>query len=202
MLRYQKRLLVFTFLPLCLLIILKGGITVAECKGKKVLMVVAKNGFRDEECNEPRQILENAVVSITVASSSVGTCTGMLGMRVKAEVAISDVKPSDYDAVIFVGGAGSSEFWNNGTAHSIAKQMFQDDKLVTAICIAPVTLANAGLLQNKKATVWSSEVNSIKQKGAVYTGASVECDGNIITGSGPTTAHEFGTKLLAELCKK
>ncbi len=167
--------------------------------GKKVVMIIAKNGFRDEELQEPKTVLEKAGVKVVLASSSPGTAVGMLGARVKVEKTINEVSPSDYDAVIFVGGPGASEYWDDSVAHSIAKTANEQGRLVCAICIAPVTLARAGLLSGKKATVFSSEANQLKEAGAVYTGDGVEVDGNIITADGPASAKEFGKAILEKL---
>lgn len=170
-----------------------------ESVEKKVVMIIAKNGFRDEELKEPKAVLEEGGVKVVLASSSTGTASGMLGARVKVEKTINEINPSDYDAVIFVGGRGASEYWQNPTAHSIAKKANEQGKLVCAICIAPVTLAKAGLLSGKRATVWSSEANQLKQAGAVYTGGGVEVDGNIITADGPGSAKAFGRTILEKL---
>jgi len=70
---------------------------------------------------------------------------------------------------------------------------------VAAICIAPVTLANAGLLKGRKATVFSSCAEQIKQKDAIYTGNPVEQDNGFITASGTEAAHSFGQALLQAL---
>ena len=43
-------------------------------------------------------------------------------------------------------------------------------------------------------------MENIKNEGAIYTGNSVEVDGKIVTGNGPTAAKEFGEK-IAELLK-
>lgn len=72
-------------------------------------------------------------------------------------------------------------------------------KIVGAICIAPVTLARAGLLKNKKVTTYSSTINDIKSAGAKYTGNDVERDGNIITASGPAAAQKFGEAIVKAL---
>jgi len=167
--------------------------------GKKVVMIIAKNGFRDEELQEPKTVLEKAGVKVVLASSSPGTAVGMLGARVKVEKTINEVNPSDYDAVIFVGGRGASEYFEDSTAHSIAKRANEQGKLVCAICIAPVTLARAGLLTGKRATVFSSEANELKRVGAVYTRGGVEVDSNIITADGPASAKEFGKAILTSL---
>jgi len=167
--------------------------------GKKVLMVIASNNFRDEELFEPKKLIEDAGGKVVVASSSLRTAKGMLGGTFKPEVLLKDVKAEDYDAVVFVGGAGASEYWTDPAAHSLAKSAAAKGKPVCAICIAPVTLANAGLLQGKKATVWSSEAAKIRAKGARYTGAAVEVDGNFITASGPDSSAQFGRAIVRAL---
>lgn len=166
---------------------------------KRVIMIVANRNFRDEEYKMPREILESQGIEVKVASSSMHTCRGMLGTMVLPDMLITDVNVLDYDAVIFVGGSGASEYWNDPTALSIAKECNIENKLLCAICIAPVTLANAGVLRGKKATVFSSEAGKLKDKGANYTGSDVEVDGKIITANGPTAAAKFGETIASLL---
>ena len=168
--------------------------------GKSVLMIIASNNFRDEEYLHPREVLENEGAKITIASSTKKEATGMLGTKVVPDILIDEVDIDDYDAVIFVGGSGANEYWENEKAHEIAKKAYEKSKVIGAICIAPVTLARAGLLKGKKATVYTSDIENIKKEGAIYTGNSVEVDGKIVTGNGPTAAKEFGEK-IAELLK-
>ncbi|GAH93037.1 unnamed protein product, partial [marine sediment metagenome] len=146
----------------------------------------------DEEYKEPRRILENAGFEITVASFGLDTCRGTLGSMVKPDILLNDVDAVNFDCVIFVGGAGSSEYFTNPRALSIAKQAAAPDKILAAICIAPVTLANAGVLRGKKVTAFPSVQKDLEKQGAVYTGEEVEVDGNIITANGPQSAKEFG----------
>ena len=167
--------------------------------GKKVLMVIASNQFRDEEYQKPRQILEAAGAQVTVASSSLSEATGMLGLKVKPVILLKDAKMDQFDAVVFVGGMGATEYWENPTAHALAKAAYQAGKPTSAICLAPMTLANAGLLKGKKATIWKDAVGDFKTKGVVYTGKPVEKDGKLITGSGPDAAEEFGKALVEAL---
>ncbi|MDD5772511.1 MAG: DJ-1/PfpI family protein [bacterium] len=165
--------------------------------GKKILIVIASDRFRDEEYKHPRIVLEKEGAEITVGSSSLNVSNGVKGMeKVKPDILLKDVSTSDYDTVVFVGGAGAREYFNDPVAQRIAKEMFNENKIVGAICIAPVILANAGLLKGKKATVFSSEIDTIKAKGANYTGNPVEQDGKIITAIGPEAAYDFGKKIV------
>ena len=168
-------------------------------KVKSVVMIIASKNFRDEEYSVPRKILERAGYKVVVASSSTRAAKGMLGLVVKPDIPLNRVKVNAYDAIIFVGGTGAKEYWDNSTAHQIAKQAAKYRKILGAICIAPVTLAKAGVLKGVKATVWSSEANQLKAAGAVYTGKAVTRDGNIITANGPGAAKEFGETILKAL---
>jgi len=166
---------------------------------KKVLMIIAPEGFRDEELLEPKKIFEANNVDVTIASKNTKIAKGMLGAEVNVDIDIKDVNVNEYDAIIFVGGVGSSIYFNDPLAHEIAKAAYEKGKIVGAICIAPSTLANAGILKNKKATSWHSEKENIQKNGGIYTGKNVEKDGNIITANGPQSAKEFGNTILKAL---
>jgi protease I len=166
---------------------------------KKVAFIIANNGFRDEEFQVPSLVLEENGIDVIVVSLSLDEARGMLGTRVQPHILIDDVKVTNYDAIVFVGGVGSQEYWDNPTAHKIANEAIKHNKILAAICIAPITLANAGVLKGKKATVWSSEINRLKAKGAKYIKEPVVRDGNIITADGPTSASLFANKILEAL---
>jgi protease I len=167
--------------------------------GKKVLMVIASANFRDEEYSDPRKALEDAGARVTVACSSLNAAKGKLGLEVKPDVLIGNVKEGDYDGIVFVGGGGSKEYFESPVAHKLAQNFYGKGKLTSAICIAPAILANAGLLKDKKATSFPSSEEILKAKGAAFTGSSVERDGTIVTGVGPEAAKKFGEKLVEVL---
>ena len=165
---------------------------------KKVLMVIAPRDFRDEEYFETRKILEESGAEITVANSTGQPSKSMFGKIVNPDKNFYDVDPKEYDAIVFVGGTGSSIYFNNQKALELAKEFHNSGKVTAAICIAPTILANAGILSGKKATAYPSERSNINAIGT-YTGNSVEQDGKIITGSGPEAATEFGRKIAEAL---
>jgi len=155
--------------------------------------------FEEEEMVKKKVVMVKEGIEVIIASSSKDTATGMFGATAQPDILISELKVEDYDAIIFVGGSGASEYWNDPTAHKIAKEAVKQGKILGAICISPVTLANASVLEGKRATVWPSEIDKLKEKGALYTGEEVEIDGKIITASGPKAAEEFGKAILEAL---
>jgi protease I len=173
-----------------------------QLENKKVLMVIASNNFRDEEYVEPRKVLEAAGARVTVACSTLDMSKGKLGLEVKPDILIGNVKESDYDGIVFVGGGGSKEYFDSPVAHKLAQAFFGKGKLTSAICIAPAILANAGLMNKKKATSFPSSAEILKAKGAVFTGSAVERDGLIVTGVGPEAAKKFGELLVEVLSGK
>ncbi len=187
----MKRLLI-----LFLILIVITNILWAQ---EKVLMVIAKNGFRDEELFVPREILQSHGYEVEIASVSRGKCRGMLGKEVIADISLHDVDVRNYAAVIFVGGIGAKSYWKNKRAQEIAQLAYKDGKIVGAICLAPGILARAGLLKGKKATIWPGAKSELIKAGAVYTGNGLEEDGNIITADGPGSAWAFGEKILEKL---
>jgi protease I len=126
----------------------------------------------------------------------------MLGLQVKPDVLIGSVKEKDFDGIVFVGGGGAKEYFDSPVAHKLAQEFFNRGKLTSAICIAPATLANAGVLTGKRATAFPSSEGALKSHGAVVTHEPVVQDGNVVTGVGPEAAKQFGRKLVEVLVRK
>ena len=166
---------------------------------KRVLFVIAHEIFRDEEYQIPRDILEKNGFLITVASSSLSTAIGKHGTEVKPDILLKDAKPLDFKAVVFVGGAGCKEYWNDAQAHSLAKEFYDAGKLTTAICSAPVILANAGILQGKNATCFIEDKQHLLKSGANYIEAEVVTDGKLITANGYQASEEFAKTIVKEI---
>lgn len=162
---------------------------------KKILIVLAHNNFRDEEYLSARKMLENNGAKITVASTVKKDASGSQGLKLDPDLLIDDVNPQDYDAVVFIGGTGSSQYWHDVKAHEIASTMNSNGKIVAASSHAPVTLAVAGLLNGKKVTGHITIYEKLQVAGAHYTGSKIEKDGNIITSSGANAAKDFAVAL-------
>ncbi len=163
---------------------------------KKAVMIIAENDFRDEELFQPKEALENAGIEVKVASTTLNLARGMLGQAFKPQLLVKDINVRDFDAVIFVGGGGAVQYWDDPVAQQIAREAYNNGRIVGAICVAPVILARAGLLKGKRATVWEPDSGELISVGAKYSKSNVEKDGKIITASGPFAAREFGEELV------
>lgn len=130
-------------------------------------------------------------------------------------VCLSDISPSDFDAVFYPGGHGP--LWDLAEdSHSIAviESMYADSKPVAAVCHAPAVLRNAKtpdgrpLVQGKMVTGFSNSEeaaveltkvvpylleDALKENGADYSSADdwtaySVADGNLITGQNPASS--------------
>jgi len=191
--------------------------------GKKIVIILAFRDFRDVEYFVPKEILETAGAEIKTASNSesaksadewgeedlssstkMGRAIGADGGEVEIDLLVKDLNPANFDAIVFIGGPGCLENLDNYNSYRIARETVSQNKVLASICISPVILAKAGVLEGKKATVWSSPldrgpVKILKENGAIYQDEMVVVDGKIITGNGPGAAEEFGKAIVEVL---
>ncbi len=171
---------------------------------KKIAIIIAFNNFRDEEYFIPKQVLEMGGNKVITVSSQLGKAVGTYGGEINIDLILEDVDVDKFDAVIFAGGSGALAYSENETCWKIAKDAFSKNKVLGAICIGPTILARAGVLSDKKATVWSSPLDKsavkiLKQGKAIYKDNQVVKDKNIITANGPEAARKFGETIAGLL---
>jgi protease I len=89
-------------------------------------------------------------------------------------------------------------------AHKIAKDSVSNGKVLGAICLGPAILANAGVLENKKATVFLDPQTEkiFKANNVINTNAVVEKDGKIITANGPKASYKFAKEIEETILKE
>jgi protease I len=164
-----------------------------------VLLIIPPERFRDEELFETQAALLEAGHATVIASTHTGTCPGSRGGTAHAALTLDEVVPAAYAAVVIIGGGGAKLLYPNARVHEIARELFAAGKIVAAICLAPVILANAGLLRGKQATVAGTEAKTLSAQGATYMGPGVTVDGKIVTANAPKAAPKFAAAINALL---
>jgi protease I len=170
---------------------------------KKIVMIIAPEMFRDEELLIPKQHFEGKGLKVTVASTKKGACKGSRGGVVNSELTLDEVNVSNFDAVLYVGGGGTPVIRKEARALEIAQEAVGQRKVLGAICWATTTLAKAGVLEGKNATVWVGEDSEfgmdtnayIESMGAAYVAKGVVVDGKIATADGPAHAQEWAIEV-------
>ncbi|ENN96522.1 Pfpi family intracellular protease [Methanocaldococcus villosus KIN24-T80] len=168
----------------------------------KILMVIAPKDFRDEELFIPMEVFKEHGYGVDVVSTQKGTCVGMLGGKIEVDKTIYEINPNDYIAIVIPGGIGSKEYlWNNEKLLELVREFYRENKTVAAICLSPVVLARAGVLKDKKATVFPTKeaIEELKKYGAEYVDEGVVIDGKIVTGKSPEYAKDFALAIIKTL---
>jgi len=167
----------------------------------KIAIIIAFRNFRDEEYFIPKSIFLKHNFEVTTVSTYKGLAIGGSGGEARVDLLLGHLKMEDYDCLMFPGGPGAYRFIEDENIHEVIRLY---NGLLAAICIAPAILAKAGVLQGKKATVWSSilekeTIKILKENGAQYTDKDVVVDGNIITANGPEAAENFSLTIVDKL---
>jgi len=168
---------------------------------KKIAIIISFKNFRDEEYFIPKEIFENNGFKVKTISTEKGIAIGGDGGDTVVDLVLSDLDVDKFDALVFVGGPGAYAFIEDENIWQIIRRARDKGKLLSAICIAPAILAKAGVLEGKKATIWSSSMDKksikiLQENGAEYIDKTVVQDGRIITANGPFSAKAFAEKIV------
>ena len=164
----------------------------------KIAMVIAFKDFRDEEYFETKEILEKAGFETSVFSNKKGIAIGKFGGEVPIKKTLEDLNVSQFDGLLIVGGSGAIEYLDNPEIYFLINEAKNQKKIISAICIAPLILAKAGILKGKKATVFNSEsaLKEFKKQEVKYVSEKSVVDGKIVTADGPSSIVEFCKNII------
>jgi len=164
-----------------------------------VLIVLPAENFNQQEFLSVKKSIANAGFNIFIASDAPVLCKGMKGLSVKWDVSFLNMKEPNFAGIVFIGGTGVVNYFKNISLFSIIRKFNNSGKIVAAICGAPVILANAGILVNKRVSCYPDLKNTIIEKNAYYCAGQVVIDNNIITAPDPSSSIEFGQAIVEKL---
>ena len=163
-----------------------------------IVMIIAFQRFQALEYDPAKAVFEKAGYRVVTASSHLGLATDKTGGKTKVDLTLDQVKAADYEAVAFIGGPGSFDYYDNQTCHRLAQETVKQGKLLAAICAAPGILARAGVLKGKKATMFD-DTGEIAKGGGTFVRQGVVSDGKLITATGPETAKAWAEAIVKAL---
>ncbi|MDH5806899.1 MAG: DJ-1/PfpI family protein [Candidatus Methanomethylicaceae archaeon] len=168
----------------------------------KILIVIAERMFRDEEFSIPKYFLEGYGHEVKVASTGKGPAIGKFGTIVEPDLTLDEVNAKDYNVIIIAGGPGTPIYlWPNERLHKIVREIYDNGGIVAAICLAPVVLSRAGILNEKRCTVFPTpdSIKEIRKGGGILEDYDVVVDDRIITANGPEASQKFTEAILARI---
>jgi protease I len=176
----------------------------ADLSEARVLMI-ATDGFEQDELFKPRQALLDAGVKVTLASIKTDAIQGVIndsekGESITPDLTLDDVDTDDYDALVLPGGVGNPDKMRlQERAVEIVTEFMEDDKIVAAICHAPWLLVEADVVDGRRVTSWPSVRTDLENAGADVVDEEVVVDGNLITSRKPDDIPAFNQAILDAL---
>ncbi|WP_404334212.1 type 1 glutamine amidotransferase domain-containing protein [Sphingomonas sp. MMS12-HWE2-04] len=168
------------------------------------VLMIATDGFEQDELFGPRKALLDVGVTVTLASLKTDPITGEKGGEkgesITPDALVSDVDPAEYQALVLPGGVGNPDTLRmDARTVEIVKAFVDADKIVAAICHAPWLLIEADVVDGKRATSWPSVRTDLANAGASVLDEEVVIDGKLITSRKPDDIPAFNRAVLEAL---
>jgi protease I len=174
-----------------------------DLKGKKIA-ILATHGFEQAELEVPRDRLKKAGATVDVVSLAAGEIKGWekkdWGRPVKVDKTLDQVSASDYDAIVLPGGQINPDLLRvEPKALKFIKDIFDEKKIVAAVCHAPWLLIETGIAKGRKMTSYKSIKTDVANAGAKWEDSEVVVDQGVITSRNPGDLEAFSSKIIEEV---
>jgi protein deglycase len=164
---------------------------------KQIVMLIAE-GFEETEAIATADVLVRLGFELCLTGVESEVVIGAHGITLKTDRLISDIKLDDFDALVLPGGMpGAINLRDSDAVIDLVQNAEVAGKVIAAICAAPMVLARAGVIEDKRVTCYPGFEEHLT--GANYTAARCEQDGKIITARGVGTSFEFGAAIAMAL---
>lgn len=171
----------------------------ADLKNKRVAVLVEKM-YEDLELWYPVLRLREAGCHVKVVGPKAGeTYASKHGYPAKSDVAASEVKADDFDAIVIPGGYSPDHMRRDKAMVDLVTQGARQGKVLAAICHGPWMLCSAKCLKGRKVTSFYAIRDDVENAGGVWQDAAVVRDGNIVTSRTPDDLPAFMQGIFSAL---
>jgi len=147
--------------------------------GKRIAFLVANLGVEQVELTSPLEHVQQAggePVLIAPEKAELQAVNGDIekGDTFDPDLAVGDANADDFDALVLPGGvANPDKLRIEPSAVAFVKSLASAGKPIAAICHAPWTLVEAGLVEGKTLTSWPSLQTDIRNAGGEWQDSEV-----------------------------
>jgi protease I len=176
-----------------------------QLKGKKVAFV-ASDMVEQVELTEPWKALEQAGAELELVSIEEGEIQGFnhydKADTFKVDKTAEEADTSDYDALVLPGGVGNPDnLRQDENVVRFVREFFEQGKPVAAICHAPWTLVEAGVVRGRTLTSFPSLQTDIRNAGGNWVDEEVHVDNGLVTSRKPDDLPAFNKKTIEEIAE-
>ena len=175
--------------------------TAKQLTGKTIAFAMSKEGIEQVELTEPWDAVVRAGGRPVLVSSESGTVQAFnhldKGDRFPVDETFAGTSVQDYDALVLPGGVANPDALRvDQDAVAFVKGFFDADKPVAAICHAPWTLIEAGVVAGRTLTSWPSLRTDIENAGGSWKDEEVVVDRGLVTSRNPDDLPAFTTAMV------
>jgi protease I len=166
------------------------------------VLLIFGNRFIYDIYSIVRPALEEAGYDVVVASRRQSPIRAKTtDKEVMPDLLLEDVQVTDYDAIVFTCDNDIGFGGGRPETDRIAQEAVEQDKVLAAICNAPMVLGYAGVVEGVAVTGEPSKTCKLLEAlyGATCTNATVERDGLIITARDRYASRSFVQTILEVL---
>ena len=121
------------------------------------------------------------------------------GYFIQADIAIAQVKPAQYDALLVIGGRAPEFLRHNDRLIKIVQEFHKKGKWLFSICHGIQVLIAAGVCQGRKVTCYENVRLEVAQGGGTWINKQSVVDGHIITAQTWASHADFYADIFAAL---
>ncbi len=175
-----------------------------ELKAKRVAVLTANEGVEQIELTSPVKALRDSGAEVDLIAPEGGDVQTFDHLD-KAEtypvdLTVAEADPADYAGLMLPGGvANPDNLRTHEEAVEFVREFFSAGKPVAAICHAPWTLVEAGVVDGRTVTSWPSVRTDLENAGAHWVDEEVHVDQGLVTSRGPDDLDAFNAKMVEEL---
>ena len=172
-----------------------------ELVGKTIAFAVAGEGIEQGELTDPWRAVEEAGGTPRLLSSKPGQVQAFNHLdkadTFAVDATFDDASVGDYDALVLPGGVANPDALRlDDNAVSFIRGFFEAEEPVAAICHAPRTLIEAGVVSGKTLTSWPSLRTDLTNAGAHWVDEEVVHDAGLVTSRNPGDLPAFCSTLV------
>lgn len=164
------------------------------------ILILVDELYEDLELWYPKLRLEEEEYETIIAGEQMGKIyNGKHGYPCKAEVSISEIEESFFDALVIPGGFAPDKLRRNPKVLSLVKEFNTNKKCIAFICHAGWVAISAKILQGRKATSVAAIKDDMKNAGAIWEDKEVVVDHNLISSRSVSDLPFFARAIVEHL---